>query len=134
MNREEVEAKTAAAVGSWVCNICGKHNSGRITVCTCGNYAEDTDFVSPKTTVDTSSYTYEPIKPVTPITPVIPVEEPAPAPTPSAKPKTDDIMSPDYVPKNTKVIQLNSNEWECGVCGKVNRNYVGTCSCGNGRY
>ena len=73
------------------------------------------------------------VKPVEPTPVVEPVVQPAPAPAPS-KPKTDDIMSPDYVPKNNKIIQLNSNEWECGVCGKVNRNYVGTCSCGNGRY
>ena len=131
--RKEEEAKTAASVGSWVCNICGKHNSGRITVCTCGNYADDLDYVSPKV----QAPTYEPVKPVTPVAPEPkPVVEPVVAEesAKSSKPKTDDIMSPDYVPKNSKIIQLNSNEWECGVCGKVNRNYVGTCSCGNGRY
>ena len=131
--RKEEETKTAASVGSCVCNICGKHNSGRITVCTCGNYADDSDYVAPKA----QAPTYEPVKPVAPVVPepkpVVETvaEEPA---SKSSKPKTDDIMSPDYVPKNSKIIQLNSNEWECGVCGKINRNYVGTCSCGNGRY
>ena len=90
-------------------------------------------------------------------TPVV-VPTPAPAPTPvvaptpvatpvaetvaevapavEVKPKrgTDDITSPNYVPKNTKVKQISNTEWECGVCGKINRNYVGTCSCGNSRY
>ena len=50
------------------------------------------------------------------------------------KRSTDDITSPNYVSKNSRVKQISSTEWECGVCGRINRNYVGTCSCGNSRY
>lgn len=29
-----------------------------------------------------------------------------------------------------KVAQPESDEWKCPVCGRINKNYVGTCACG----
>ncbi len=27
--------------------------------------------------------------------------------------------------------KVNSNQWKCSKCGRLNENYVGTCACGN---
>ena len=34
---------------------------------------------------------------------------------------------------NTKVTQISATEWKCNVCNRINRNYVGTCACGNSK-
>ena len=147
----------------WVCYICGRRNLGRVSVCSCGNsQAENSKFVvepivkkQPEPVVTPAP---TPVAAPTPAPAPTPVAAPTPAPAPTpvvaptpapeaepvadvapaveAKPKrgTDDITSPNYVPKNNKVKQISATEWECGVCGKINRNYVGTCSCGNSRY
>ena len=139
----------------WVCYICGRRNLGRVSVCSCGNsQAENSKFIvepivkkQPEPVVTPApAPTPTPVAAPTPAPAPTPVVAPTPAPVAEpvadvapaveVKPKrgTDDITSPDYVSKNNKLKQISATEWECGVCGKINRNYVGTCSCGNSRY
>lgn len=84
-------------------------------------------------TAQTSAYGVsqdKPAEPAKPSIPVTPVMSPTPvAPTIPATPVVPVTPAKEETP--VKDESVGSNEWKCRVCGRINRNYVGMCACGN---
>ena len=94
----------------WKCSVCGRINRNYIGTCACGKQMSENARNIGATAFDqTAPAQAEPVA-----APVTPAVQAAPKKTVAA----DDISEP------------GKDEWKCSVCGRINRNYVGTCACG----
>ncbi len=147
---------------NWVCKLCGRINPKFVGACECGNARTDNSFgsdegslghsqsrapealrstvrLTPKDNISTQPVKEEPKTPNLDfnsddydVAAARAAEEAAAA---ANKAKNVDIPMPaSSRAGNSNVTQISATEWRCNVCNRVNRNYIGTCACGNSKY
>ena len=128
----------------WSCKLCGRLNENTVSTCECGNSKSENDALT-KATASTEVLHRTGVNVIKSDSPFLKQEE---------RPKNvKDPNSVDYdvaaaraaeekklaeeAAKAAKVprtfTQISADEWRCNLCNRVNRNYIGTCACGNSK-
>lgn len=128
----------------WSCKLCGRLNENTVSTCECGNSRAENDALT-KATASTEVLQRTGVNVIHSDSPFLKQEE---------RPKNmDDPSSADYdiaaaraaeekklaeeaakaasMPR--KFTQISADEWKCNLCDRINRNYIGTCACGNSK-
>lgn len=128
----------------WSCKLCGRLNENTVSTCECGNSKAENDALT-RATASTEVLQRTGVNVIHSDSPFLKQEE---------RPKNvNDPNSMDYdvsaaraaeekrlaeeAAKAAKVpsrfTQISADEWRCNMCDRVNRNYIGTCACGNSK-
>ncbi len=128
----------------WSCKLCGRLNENTVSTCGCGNSKAENDALT-KATASTEVLQRTGVNVIKSDSPFLKQEERpknvndpnsidydvAAARAEEEKKLAEEAAKAAKAPK--KFTQISADEWKCNVCNRINRNYIGTCACGNSK-
>ena len=128
----------------WSCKLCGRLNENTVSTCGCGNTKAENDALT-KATASTEVLQRTGVNVIESDSPILKQEERpknvndpnsidydvAAARAAEEKKLAEEAAKAAKVP--SKSTQISADEWRCNVCSRINRNYIGTCACGNSK-